>query len=74
MNTNIDDLTRELDILEARLDDGERRIAEAKEAGVDTTDWEAFWTGLLASYEDVYRRLTGEMDDREERVLRDLNQ
>lgn len=56
--TTTDDLTRKLDTLEQRLADGERRIAEAQQEGVDTTDWEEFWTKMLAEYDEVYRRLT----------------
>ncbi len=51
------ELERELEALEQRLDDGERRIEEATRIGADTASWEAFWIELLHSYEDVYRRL-----------------
>lgn len=51
------DLQRELDILEQRLNDGERRIEEATHIGADTEAWEEFWIELLHSYEAVYRRL-----------------
>ncbi len=51
------DLHRELEVLEQRLDDGERRIEEAIFNGADTESWEEFWIELLHSYEDVYRRL-----------------
>lgn len=51
------ELERELEALEHRLDDGERRIEEATRIGADTASWEAFWIELLRSYEAVYRRL-----------------
>ncbi len=55
--TTLSELERELEALEQRLDDGERRIEEATRIGADTASWEAFWIELLHSYEDVYRRL-----------------
>lgn len=58
-----DDLARELDALEKRLTDGERRIEEAKNVGADTEAWEEFWLELLHTYEAVYRRLSGLRDD-----------
>ena len=51
------DLHREIEVLEQRLDDGERRIEEATFVGADTESWEEFWIELLHSYEAVYRRL-----------------
>jgi hypothetical protein len=57
------DLRRELDVLEQRLDDGERRIEEATRIGADTEAWEEFWIELLHSYEAVYRRLDAIDDD-----------
>ena len=57
------DLHRELEILEQRLDDGERRIEEAIFIGADTESWEEFWIELLHSYEAVYRRLAALDDD-----------
>lgn len=51
------DLQRELEVLEQRLQDGERRIEEAARIGADTSAWEAFWVDLLHRYEDLYRRL-----------------
>lgn len=55
--TSTIELERELEALEQRLDDGERRIEEATRIGADTASWEAFWIELLHSYEAVYRRL-----------------
>ncbi len=57
------DLHRELEVLEQRLDDGERRIEEAIFNGADTESWEEFWIELLHSYEAVYRRLAALDDD-----------
>ena len=56
------ELHRELEVLEQRLDDGERRIEEATFIGADTESWEEFWIELLRSYEAVYRRLAA-LDD-----------
>ncbi len=39
--------------LEHRLDDGYRRIEEARLRGVDVRAWEEFWLQLLAEYEEV---------------------
>jgi len=39
--------------LERRLDDGYRRIEEARVRGVDVQAWEEFWLQLLSEYEDV---------------------
>jgi hypothetical protein len=50
-------LQHEVEILERRLRDGERRIEEAARAGADTTAWEEFWIELLHQYEDAWRRL-----------------
>lgn len=57
MITPATDLQRDLEVLERRLADGERRIEEAASQGADTTTWEAFWIELLHQYEEVYRRL-----------------
>lgn len=57
MITSTADLHRELAVLERRLQDGERRIEEAANAGADTADWDEFWVRLLYRYEDVYRQL-----------------
>jgi hypothetical protein len=51
------ELVRELEILEHRLQDGERRIEEATHIGAETIAWEEFWIELLHTYEAVYRRL-----------------
>lgn len=53
----VSELERELEALELRLDDGERRIEEATRIGADTASWEAFWIELLHTYEAVFRRL-----------------
>lgn len=58
------DLHREIEVLEQRLSDGERRIEEATHIGADTEAWEEFWIELLHSYEAVYRRLASLDDDR----------
>ncbi len=44
-------------VLVQRLDDGDRRIAAAREHGADTGQWEAFWLHLLGEYVDISRRL-----------------
>jgi hypothetical protein len=44
----------ELESLVLRLEEGERRILEAKAAGEDTTKMELFWIQLLRQYEAVY--------------------
>lgn len=44
-------------ILVQRLDDGDRRIAAARESGADTGHWEDFWLQLLEEYVDVSRLL-----------------
>jgi hypothetical protein len=51
------DLEREIEILEQRLRDGERRIDEATRIGTDIEAWEEFWIELLHTYEAVYRRM-----------------
>ena len=58
------ELHRELEVLEQRLDDGERRIEEAIHIGADTQAWEQFWIELLHSYEGVYQRLASLDDER----------
>ncbi len=53
-------------VLVQRLDDGDCRIAAARESGADTIRWEAFWLSLLDEYVDVSRHIdadgTGELD------------
>ena len=44
-------------VLVQRLDDGDRRIAAARESGAETGQWEAFWLQLLDEYVDISRRL-----------------
>lgn len=44
-------------VLVQRLDDGDRRIAAARETGADTGRWEAFWLGLLDEYVDVSQHI-----------------
>lgn len=40
-------------ILEGRLEDGYRRIEEARVRGLDIRKWEDFWLQLLDEYEAV---------------------
>ncbi len=44
-------------VLISRLNDGDARIAEARRAGIDTSNWEGFWISLLAEYEMVMDEL-----------------
>jgi hypothetical protein len=44
----------ELESLVLRLEEGDRRILEAKAAGEDTTKMELFWIQLLRQYEATY--------------------
>jgi hypothetical protein len=62
--TTAADLARELDVLEQRLRDGERRIEDATQIGADTAAWEEFWIELLHTYEAVYRRMAALNADR----------
>ena len=39
--------------LERRLDDGYRRIEDARVQGRDVQAWEEFWIQLLREYEDI---------------------
>jgi hypothetical protein len=39
--------------LERRLDDGYRRIEEARVQGRDVQAWEEFWIQLLREYEEI---------------------
>jgi len=39
--------------LEARLFDGDARIARATASGQDVAAWEGFWVDLLRQYEDL---------------------
>ncbi len=39
--------------LERRLEDGYRRIEEAKVQGRDVKAWEEFWIQLLREYEEI---------------------
>ena len=39
--------------LERRLDDGYRRIEDAKVQGRDVQAWEEFWIQLLREYEEI---------------------
>jgi hypothetical protein len=39
--------------LERRLDDGYRRIEEARVQGRDVQAWEEFWIQLLHEYEEI---------------------
>ena len=55
--TTITDLQREVETLEQRLVDGERRIEEARQLGADVDSWETFWIELLHTYEAVCDRL-----------------
>jgi hypothetical protein len=44
----------ELESLVLRLEEGDRRILEAKSAGEDTTKMELFWIQLLHQYEAAF--------------------
>jgi len=44
------DQTAARDRLQRRLEVGDRRIAEAQQAGQKTTGWEDFWIELLREY------------------------
>ena len=55
--SSANELMADIERLEARLQDGERRIEEATRIGADTEAWEHFWIELLHSFENVYRRL-----------------
>ena len=46
-------------VLEHRLDDGYRRIEEARLSGLDVRAWEEFWVHLLREYERVCDDLGG---------------
>jgi hypothetical protein len=63
----IRELEHELEVLEQRLTDGERRIEEATQIGADTAAWEDFWIELLHTYEAVYRRLQ-QREDHDSRI------
>jgi hypothetical protein len=53
-----DALAADIAALQARIDAGERRIAEAlAPEPVDIEKWQQFWIDLLADYERLYRRL-----------------
>lgn len=39
--------------LVGRLEDGYRRIEEARQQGADIGTWEGFWLGLLEEYETI---------------------
>ena len=49
-------------VLVQRLDDGDRRIAAARENGADTVRWEGFWLNLLDEYVDVSRLIEADGD------------
>jgi len=48
-----DELRRQKNRLEQRLEDGYVRIDEAVRQGRDVTAWEDFWLSLLYEYESV---------------------
>ncbi len=52
-----DDLRRQKNRLEQRLEDGYVRIDEAVRQGRDVTAWEDFWLSLLYEYETVCNEL-----------------
>ncbi len=78
MTATAEELQRELETLDARLADGERRIAEALNMEVDTTDWERFWWDMLRRYQETYHRLYPDEEsppyDTEQKVLTDLSE
>jgi hypothetical protein len=47
--------------LHQRLEEGDRRIAEAQRAGHDVAEWEVFWIRLLREYERAWRELPGQL-------------
>lgn len=58
----LDDTERELLVaellrIEARLEDGYRKIDEARLQGADTRRWEDLWIQLLDDYEHIYDQL-----------------
>lgn len=50
---HIDDLRRQKNRLEQRLEDGYVRIDEAVRQGRNVSAWEDFWLSLLFEYESV---------------------
>ena len=48
-----DDPKGDAETLERRLEDGYRRIEEAKAQGRDIQAWEEFWFQLLREYEEI---------------------
>jgi len=50
-------------VLVQRLDDGDRRIAAARESGAETGRWESFWLSLLDEYVDVSRHIDADSGD-----------
>ncbi len=50
-------LVAELVKIEARLEDGYRKIDEARLRGTDTSRWEELWIQLLDNYEHIYDQL-----------------
>jgi hypothetical protein len=51
------DVAEERDELRRRLEEGDRRIAEAQRAGRDVSAWEDVWIALLRRYEQACRAL-----------------
>lgn len=49
----IDRAPYDQETLEQRLDDGYRRIEEARVQGRDVQAWEEFWIQLLREYEEI---------------------
>jgi len=52
-----EDLIAELKRVEARLEDGYRKIERAAASGDNVTHWETIWLRLLDDYERIYDRL-----------------
>jgi hypothetical protein len=51
------ELVAELRRVEARLEDGYRKIEQATAAGENVTHWETIWLRLLDDYERIYDQL-----------------
>jgi hypothetical protein len=49
----LNDLRRQKERLEQRLEDGYTRINEADTLGRDVSAWEEFWLSLLREYESI---------------------
>ena len=49
---------QDAETLKARLDDGWRKIDEAKDTGTDTRGWEDLWLSILHEYESACDQIT----------------